>query len=515
MLTNLKIKNFKAFKNEQSLRIAPITLIYGPNSAGKSSIIQSLLLLNQSIKNIDAAKNCELASKGEHLDLGMPKNYLHKGNVSQPLAFTFLSKMNLDQSHPLIRSKKSKGDDLSTASFNIEIEVQYAQEDLTESYLPLKLLRVSYKVMNSLTGKEYKFCFKITDSDKNEYSLENKRDVINISRFISLFENESLKIIKTDKGIRLNEVSREFDISQVIDFLQNAKFSAREFAMPNSLGAFFPTYLPRALFRAKKETSPVADDIAWNLNRLMSQINETVVRTIKDSNYISGLRNSPQRFYALTNARNYVGKSGEDMATLLYKLAKADRSPEVNKWLKKLDIPYMINIEPIRDDLAGSLLIIKLKDLRNKVEVTPSDVGIGISQILPLLIQGLSDISSNSSRPSRSSSSKLNFKFVEQPELHLHPRLQANLADFFISTTSSNKQLRWILETHSEALMLRIQKRIRNKTLLPEMVSVHYVNPVKGGHSEIMELRLDEEGDFIDDWPDGFFEEAYKETFQD
>jgi hypothetical protein len=62
--------------------------------------------------------------------------------------------------------------------------------------------------------------------------------------------------------------------------------------------------------------------------------------------------------------------------------------------------------------------------------------------------------------------------------------------------------------------MLRIQKRIRNKTLLPEMVSVHYVNPVKGGHSEIMELRLDEEGDFIDDWPDGFFEEAYKETFQ-
>ena len=143
------------------------------------------------------------------------------------------------------------------------------------------------------------------------------------------------------------------------------------------------------------------------------------------------------------------------------------------------------------------------------MELTPSDVGLGVSQVLPLLVQGLADTGiSKGIRP------RNRIRCVEQPELHLHPRLQANLADFFIDTTKRNSGLRWILETHSESLILRIQRRIREQKLKPEDVSINYVNSIKGGFSVVSELRLDVEGDFIDEWPNGFFEESFKERFQ-
>jgi hypothetical protein len=242
----------------------------------------------------------------------------------------------------------------------------------------------------------------------------------------------------------------------------------------------------------------------------MFDLNLSLERIIRSCNHISGLRDKPQRFYPLTNTRGFVGRAGENMAGLLLKLSKGKNKNQLNIWLKNLEIPYQISIAPIKDSLAGSLLIIKLKDLRNNVEVTPSDVGIGISQILPLLVQGLSEISKTEISNRQSIA---DIKCVEQPELHLHPKLQANIADFFIDTVKKSKNLRWILETHSESLMLRLQKRIRSKEIDPSLVSVIYVNPTSGGCSEAYELRIDEEGDFIDEWPHGFFEESYKEKF--
>ncbi len=513
MFTNIKIKNFKAFKNEQSIRIAPITLIYGPNSAGKSSIIQSMLLLNQSMKNIDAVKNLELTPKGPHLDLGIPKNYLHKGNVNLPLEFSFASKIKIER----IRSAFNR--DLNAArkegkQFLAETRIFYKQEDVNDPYSALKIIKVSYKLNLENTPADFNFTFIPSQLDKNEFILERKKDAHSLASLLYGCGGEIMRMIRSPNSTNTKDDVAKFTLIQASNLLATATFSSAQFAAMPSTG-FFPTYLPRANFFRDRNDAPlqINDEITGSFNRLMSSLNDPIVRTIRNSDYISGLRNSPQRFYSLTNAKDYVGKSGEDMATLLYRLKKTQKSGELNKWLKNLDIPYSISIEPVKDNLAGSLLIIKLKDLRNNVEVTPSDVGIGISQILPLLIQGLSDMSNDSSRSSNSRVGGVNY--VEQPELHLHPRLQANLADFFIESTRTNKQITWLLETHSEALMLRLQRRIRNQELNPEMVAVQYVNRVKGGHSEVMELRLDRDGDFIDEWPNGFFEEAYKEKFLD
>jgi len=94
----------------------------------------------------------------------------------------------------------------------------------------------------------------------------------------------------------------------------------------------------------------------------------------------------------------------------------------------------------------------------------------------------------------------------------LHPKLQANFADFFISTAADEK-CQWIIETHSEALILRIQRRIREKTLQAKDVAVVFVHPDNDEGSLIFNLRLSETGDFIDEWPGGFFEERFNEMF--
>ena len=163
--------------------------------------------------------------------------------------------------------------------------------------------------------------------------------------------------------------------------------------------------------------------------------------------------------------------------------------------------------------LAGEYLTIALypldKDgirIRNnkdeEVAVTLADVGYGINQILPVIIEGVA-------------SQEGSIICVEQPEIHLHPRLQANIADLMIDTIADEpgKRKQWIVETHSELLILRLQRHIREGKIKPEDISVLYVDPndesTEG--SAIIHLRMDEEGDFIDDWPGGFFEEDLNE----
>jgi predicted ATPase len=115
---------------------------------------------------------------------------------------------------------------------------------------------------------------------------------------------------------------------------------------------------------------------------------------------------------------------------------------------------------------------------------------------------------------------------VEQPELHIHPQLQANLGDLFIEAIKEGKQ--FFLETHSENLLLRLLRRIRhtsegrsedNNSLTPADLQVLYVLPA--GHDSnrysgaaVMTLPISEDGDFLDEWPNGFFEERSVELFQ-
>lgn len=147
------------------------------------------------------------------------------------------------------------------------------------------------------------------------------------------------------------------------------------------------------------------------------------------------------------------------------------------------------------------------EDLRNGTQISNRDLGLGISQILPVLIA--------------TNNHKSTTIAIEQPELHLHPAVQCELADEFIRSYRENRN-DFIIETHSEHLLLRIMKRMRHTAegkvenkllqLTPNDVCLLYVDSNREG-TFIRELELDNDGSLLDPWPGGFFEEGYKERF--
>jgi predicted ATPase len=109
---------------------------------------------------------------------------------------------------------------------------------------------------------------------------------------------------------------------------------------------------------------------------------------------------------------------------------------------------------------------------------------------------------------------------IEQPELHIHPRLQAEIADLFVEAISKNKH-RFIIETHSEHLILRLLRRIReteqqkapaNRQLRTHDLAIYYLKQENGTSSETR-IDVDVKGEFIQPWPDDFFEIDFYERF--
>ncbi len=141
------------------------------------------------------------------------------------------------------------------------------------------------------------------------------------------------------------------------------------------------------------------------------------------------------------------------------------------------------------------------------LQVRTSDIGTGISQILPVVVAAL-----DPDRPAITA--------IEQPELHVHPRLQVELGDLFAEQAADGGV--FLIETHSEHLMLRLLRRIEETggnelpegkpALKPDQVSVVYVEQIDG-EVRATRLRIDETGEFIDRWPQGFFDERNDELF--
>ncbi len=163
---------------------------------------------------------------------------------------------------------------------------------------------------------------------------------------------------------------------------------------------------------------------------------------------------------------------------------------------------------------------LKLVNKTNNQLIELEDVGVGISQVIPVLI-AITTVLDYRSEDLKA--------FIQQPELHLHPKLQAHLADAFIE--SMNAQLSddrnpcFIAESHSEHFLLRLLRRIRethkgdirhkSTGLSADQVSVLYVDKLADGSSKIFQLRISADGEFIDRWPHGFFTERDGDLFDE
>ena len=215
--------------------------------------------------------------------------------------------------------------------------------------------------------------------------------------------------------------------------------------------------------------------------------------------YVGAMRISPLRTYLNTGERRIrVGSNGEHAISIL--ALDAARSGgrtkgiirNVSDWLNNAEIANKIKINPISDRHFEILIQHPVtKEFENY-----ADVGYGNSQVIPLLIAGY-NLNQNS------------VLIVEQPEIHLHPKAQSELAEFFTKIYKNGIQS--IIETHSEHLIIRFQQHIANGLISPEDIIFYYVYAYEG-KKRVAKLRLDSKGIFIDEWPQGFFPERLEEA---
>lgn len=257
--------------------------------------------------------------------------------------------------------------------------------------------------------------------------------------------------------------------------------------------------------------------------------NQQFARELDETRWASGLAAWDAVYHGDQDLVDAVNEwlSGEDRLDTGYRL-ELKHSKEID-----LSSPVMISImnETVMEDpqtlkqMLAELPTVRkviLWDLHNQVEVSPQDIGIGVSQTLPLVVAA--------------EQTKQGLIAIEQPELHVHPALQVRLGDLFIcaavgtpASEGTNEdeaaappRPQFLLETHSEHLILRLLRRIRETAegelppgapaLKPDEIAVHYIEPTADG-VRVKHLRVNDKGDFLDRWPRGFFEERADELF--
>lgn len=466
-ISGIVLENFRSFSSRTEIRLRPITLLYGQNSAGKSSVIKSLLLLQQSFASGARDGASFFVFAGESVDLG---------SIQATIS-------GHDQKKELGVGIETTVSDTSGAPGRSAVITWFSNESSRHSSLNVEI---------NIRGHVVKF----------ERHPRRPRWLLwrdSIRPFLDLTIDKSSLFAQSN------------------DMVENLRSNLGY--LPEFIGDHYPSRLQRnlvppatrtqwlnsnnfpnqSLTSEPDEAGGMFDDNplirAWN--DITSEYWKPTSLQIKRLTHIGPLRQQPLRFdrYSPTTG-TVVGSAGEEMLSLLYE--KPSLVLKVNEYLAMMDLPYKVKIVSLGSpETVGRVIYLALVNRKTGLEVSPSDVGVGYSQVLPLITQ--------------STVARDRLLCIEQPELHLHPAMQARLGDLFISESMGGSRTRFLIETHSESLMLRIMRRIREGSLRPNDVQVIYVDQDTNGASSIHELPLNDNGDFAESWPHGFFDERLEE----
>ena len=562
VLTEVGIRNFKAFGDSvQSAPMSRITLLYGPNSGGKSSIIQALLLLKQSEGNLP--RGAALAPQGEYVDLAGFRAMAHRHDESREVEINVKLKnangrapvdVNIDMT---FGHDKQHRPDLPILH-KVGYEVKYTDTD--DLAMQLRLVRAnsvqsdepasfrwadeessarSYvNYLSALRHRAFEPRSRRTSSIRpNELDdlTDEKTSVLrhfifqarsSVLPFVpSLDETGQSNRERGEQQFRTWErklMERDHESRELEVGLETGHRSARfrEFNRrgrnPNDLVQELKAQgvdPARRLEELQEQVREIREQEPEGLRELreftdhllthpfgMEQISRSYQLFIEGMSYLGPILDDPRRFYpSWGGRRSTVGKRGEYTVDIIsYDDGVLNT---VNEWFARFGIPYkIVDVRNVADsEFTGTLSAMVLEDTRTGTIVTPVDVGFGISQILPVIVEGVAGDCA--------------IMCVDQPEVHLHPKLQAEIADLMVEC--QGKQ--WIVETHSELLVRRILTRIAEGKIKSTDVSVLYVDPPKipdaGKGSTIEVLDIEENGRFSSStpWPDGFFEDGYRE----
>ena len=426
MLTHLKLENFKIWRSTGPIRLAPLTLLLGTNSSGKSSLIQSLLLMRQTVKGSDVGLDLNLGNPdaGDSVAMGQFRDLLCRHGVATE----------------------------SAAATQVGIEFRWTPH----GGKPADTTLFSARYRSGPSG-----------SAELEY-LRLGQDGLGFT------------VIRRKPGIyRLLLGGQARHLGQSADFRPERSF-AFSAATLNKLGA-----------RAE-EIRPVGPALLDELSRII---------------YLGPVRQLARRDYVWSGRMPaHIGDDGGRAVDVLIASGVAQQTRrgrrsdtddagriffETEHWLRELDVAEGLQVRSLGRSARYELLV----KYRGAV-VNLKDVGVGVSQVIPVVVAALF------AKPGH-------IVIVEEPESHLHPLAQAKLAEL-LASVSAARGVQFIVETHSEHLFRRMQTLMARQKVLPGQAAMYFVER-EGQAAKLRELKLDDLGR-VANWPDKFFGDSLGET---
>jgi predicted ATPase len=568
MSISFSLSNFKGFKELQSVNLKPLTVICGTNNSGKSSLIQSLLLMKQSNPtkfSPNTYGQLPLTFNGSYVQLGSFLDVVYNHSSDEEIVLKW--KIENEKIETRLHKYYSINSELTVKIKNIEFEKSLAQLEINNflfkdlnSNFSLEFIRKNdgkYKIkLRNISIKDI-----IVQWIYRNYKYRDYRDnyISKIRELLKYLEDKSIKLFQ--EGIIEEEC---FDHAQVTfqsifptqilinNFPQQSSSILKRIRekLPSMVRGKVSGYLEKLIDMIVSHLESIITSINFDkqqpqkdkyldidlsiskededlLNLSISKevsISEyyfpyraTVVLLRKSWSgfrYIGPIREAPKRFYPFNDLRIIdIGINGENMPLVLaveketiipkyyrcicqqksikkYELRDKDKLIDsVNWWLS--DFMKLPRIHSV-NELSGVINQVKVNSLGIKLDLT--DVGFGVSQILPIIVECLRMAEGETI-------------ILEQPEIHLHPSLQSKLADFFVCMAKSGKNL--VVETHSEhfiyRLCLRIAQEESNDTR--NLINILFVSCDEENKSSIAKpIEVNKYGE-IENWPVGFFDE--------
>ena len=462
MIKSVRLQNFKAFEDTGVLELKGLNVLAGPNSGGKSSILQSLLLLKQTLEG------------PPEIDLNIDGRYLQYSRFNE---LTF-GKPNLSR---------------CSVSFSFEVDSTYPRDMFRFHFPDVELSEDSGGV---LLNSDVDLTFRYRRRDEGAAVVLDAFKVC--SRAAGTEEAQLRGVLRKNNY----HITRKGGGRWFAEGFENRQIK--------TVGGshFMPHFL---VIEGAEENShvlhiPLNPIFTLPLRKLQEEIEDNL-------KYLGPLRERPQRAYLHSgNPMTEIGDSGEYAAQILWleKDSKVAYLPSLDEEAREITLMGAVNDaflnlgmpQPIDVKSEKSIMyqiLFQLGASKQNEAVTIADVGFGVSQLLPILVLGL-----------RSSESSL--LLLEQPEIHLHPKLQANLADFLLTLAEQGRRV--VVETHSDHFINRLRRRIAEDPSdeLRNKVNIWFIQPpVEGAGATIESLKVDSFG-VIENWPPGFLPEAADET---